>query len=118
MHARLGASPRNRVRRSNGAVGTAFAMPFHRLPVRRPDDVAFSVDGEPVTAPDGEMLATALAAAGKLRLRDSPRGRTPRGAFCFMGVCQECAIRIDGEIRQACLTPVRAGMIVELRGVP
>jgi len=41
-----------------------------------------------------------------------------RGAFCFMGVCQECAIHVDGAIRQACLTPVRAGLRVELRGVP
>ena len=67
---------------------------------------------------EGETLATALAAAGILRLRLSPRARTPRGAFCFMGVCQECAIHVDGVLRQACMVPVREGMIVELRGAP
>jgi sarcosine oxidase subunit alpha len=35
-----------------------------------------------------------------------------------MGVCQECVLHVDGTLRQACLTPVRAGMAVELRGVP
>lgn len=92
-------------------------MPFVRLRARRPDEVVFIVDGKPMTAPDGEMLAIALAAAGQLRLRDSPRDRTPRGGFCLMGVCQECAIVVDGAIRQACMTPVRAGLSVELRGM-
>jgi len=36
----------------------------------------------------------------------------------LMGVCQQCAIVVDGAIRQACLTPVRAGLSVKLRGMP
>jgi aerobic-type carbon monoxide dehydrogenase small subunit (CoxS/CutS family) len=51
-----------------------------------------------------------------LRLRDSPRDGTPRGALCFMGVCQECVVRIDGATVQACLVPVRAGLDVRLKG--
>lgn len=78
--------------------------------------VEFVVDGVAVRAPEGECLAVALACADLLRLRASPRAGGPRGAFCFMGVCQECAIRIDGELRQACLIPVRAGMAVSLQG--
>jgi sarcosine oxidase subunit alpha len=35
-----------------------------------------------------------------------------------MGVCQECAIYVDGTLQQACLTPVREGMSIELRGAP
>ena len=31
----------------------------------------------------------------------------------MMGVCQECLVRVDGELRQACLTPVENGMRVE-----
>ena len=31
----------------------------------------------------------------------------------MMGVCQECLIRVDGVVRQACLTPVENGMRVE-----
>ena len=66
----------------------------------------------------GESVAAALMGAGIWRLRQSPRQRAPRGAFCLMGVCQECAIRIDGALQQACLVPVREGMSVELKGVP
>lgn len=79
-------------------------------------DVDFSVDGVPVRAPEGECLAVSLACADILHLRSSPRAGGPRGAFCFMGACQECAIQVDGELRQACLTPVRAGMTISLRG--
>jgi sarcosine oxidase subunit alpha len=52
-----------------------------------------------------------------LRLRDSPRTGEPRGAFCFMGACQECLVHVDGMPRQACMTPVRHGMVIERRGM-
>jgi sarcosine oxidase subunit alpha len=84
----------------------------------RPAAVTFTVDGASVSSPEGEPLATALACAGLLQLRMSPRAAAPRGAFCFMGVCQECVVVVDGALRQACLTPVRAGLRVELRGPP
>ena len=61
------------------------------------------VDGQPLGAHEGEMLAAALLAAGVVRLRSSPLDHAPRGAFCLMGVCQECLVRIDGVTRQACL---------------
>ncbi len=86
--------------------------------LQRGPEITILVDGRTVQAFAGETVAAALMAAGLWRLRASPRTRAPRGAFCMMGVCQECAIRIDGALAQACLTPVRDGMAVELRGVP
>lgn len=80
--------------------------------------VTVSVDGESLLLTENMMLATALSIAGIVLLRRSPKAEGPRGAFCLMGACQECAIHVDGVIRQACMTPVRAGMDVELRGVP
>ena len=88
---------------------TAFRLPV----VQSGPRVTFSIDGRVVSAYDGEMLATALMAAGIVKLRQSPN-RTPRGAFCLMGACQECLVRIDGRTRQACLTTVTDGMVVEL----
>ena len=83
-----------------------------RLPGRRGAAVALLLDGVPVTAAAGEMLAAAMMAAGCLRLRDSPRAGGPRGAFCLIGICQECLVRVDGITRQACQVAVRDGMVV------
>lgn len=81
---------------------------------RQADGITITVDGRALTCCPGESVATALLAAGIRRLRASPAAGAPRGAFCMMGVCQECAIRIDGRVQQACLVPVRPGLRVEL----
>jgi predicted molibdopterin-dependent oxidoreductase YjgC len=74
--------------------------------------VTIRVDGRPVAAQEGEMVAAALMAAGVFRLRHSPNAGTPRGAFCLMGVCQECLVRIGGALRQSCTVPVAAELEV------
>ena len=75
--------------------------------------MTISVDGVSVTARPGQSVAVALAIAGVQTLRHAPRDGAPRGAFCLMGVCQECVCTIDGIRREACRVPVRAGMVVE-----
>jgi sarcosine oxidase subunit alpha len=77
--------------------------------------VTLRVDGREIRACAGESVAAALLAAGERRLGRSARSGAPRGAFCFMGTCQECLVRIDGAPAQACMTPVRDGMVIELR---
>ena len=79
--------------------------------------VSFRVDGRPVEGFEGECLVVALGAAGVLALRRSPAAGTPRGAFCLMGVCQECVVDVDGEPVPACAEPVRAGMDVVTDGL-
>lgn len=74
------------------------------------------VDGKSITCVAGQTVAGALLAHGVYRFRASPTAGTPRGPFCMMGACQECAIEIDGVIRRACQTPVAEGMVVTLRG--
>jgi sarcosine oxidase subunit alpha len=75
--------------------------------------VRFSFDGEALTASEGETLAAALYAQGRRSLRISRDDGGPRGAFCFMGVCQECVVLIDGRVTEACRTPVRDGLVIE-----
>lgn len=70
------------------------------------------LDGVSIEAYEGEMLAAALMAAGIWRLRDSPRTGRPRGAFCMMGVCQECLVRVNGRLVQSCRTKVTPRMNV------
>ena len=93
-------------------------MTAKRKPAEARPLVTISVDGTPLQVPSGEPLATALLFAGYARLRQSPNGGGPRGAFCFMGVCQECAIQIDGRLAQACMIAAQEGMTVLLEGAP
>jgi sarcosine oxidase subunit alpha len=76
--------------------------------IARPDDVPFTWEGRMLRAPAGESLAAALLAAGVRRLGEGPGA--PRAAFCMMGTCQQCLVRVDGRLAQACLVPVRAGL--------
>lgn len=79
--------------------------------------VTITVDATPVEAQEGEMLAAALWAAGIVALKPSSVSAEPRGPLCFMGVCQECTVRVDGVRRQSCLVPVADGMAVERDGL-
>ena len=80
-------------------------------------DVAFQWNGSEIRCRTGETVASALLCAGRLELRRSPRAGAPRGPWCMMGVCQECLVRVDGVVRQACLTPAESGMQVDGLGV-
>lgn len=79
-----------------------------------PYDAVIFVDGAPAKARRGANLAAALWSAGYVALRRSPRRSAPRGAFCMIGVCQECRVSVDGRVAQACLTEVVDGMRVSL----
>lgn len=76
------------------------------------DTVTITLDGEPLRGVAGSTVASLLLANSVRVLRRSPRAGTPRGAFCLMGVCQECVLTIDGVVRQACLVTARDGMAV------
>ncbi len=80
--------------------------------IDRGEALRFSFDGQAVTGFAGESVAAALMAAGLRCLRDSPRDGAPRGAFCWMGVCQECIVTVDGVRRPACQLPVGDGLVV------
>ena len=79
----------------------------------------FRVDGEPVEACVGETIAAALLAAGRRAIRRTDKRGEPRGLYCVMGVCWECAVLIDGRTARACVTPAAPGLSVDtLRGRP
>nr|WP_207191883.1 2Fe-2S iron-sulfur cluster-binding protein [Paracraurococcus ruber] len=75
--------------------------------IGRPAGIGFTFRGQPLRAPAGEALAAALLAAG---IRDLGGGHA---AVCLIGTCQQCLVRVDGRLAQACLVPVRDGMVVE-----
>ncbi|MDY6795406.1 MAG: (2Fe-2S)-binding protein [Actinomycetota bacterium] len=81
--------------------------------------VTIYVDGRPVQALEGEPVAVALYAAGIRTTRYSHRTGEPRGPFCMIGRCTECAMIVDGVTGvRTCLARVRDGMRVDTpRGI-
>lgn len=90
-------------------------VPNQAAQVRRAPLVSFQFDGTTVSGHEGESLVAALMRSGHLTLRQAPRDGAPRGAFCCMGLCQECAVVLDGQTVEACRVPVSAGLEVRKR---
>jgi sarcosine oxidase subunit alpha len=77
------------------------------------DEIRFAYEGREIVARPGDSVATALLLSGERSLRTTAISGSSRAPFCMMGVCFECLMEIDGVgNRQACLTPVAAGMQV------
>lgn len=87
---------------------------FRRLPESAGAPVRVSIDGVPHEAREGDTVAAALLAAGRVHNRTTPVSGAPRGPFCLMGVCFDCLVTVDGVgNRQGCLLRVREGMAIE-----
>lgn len=73
--------------------------------------VHIAIDGQTLDVPAGISVAAAIARLQR-PFRRSPSGHL-RAAFCGMGVCFECRVRIDGIAQQrACMVTVHEGMQV------
>ncbi|MCX5000856.1 MULTISPECIES: (2Fe-2S)-binding protein [Streptomyces] len=71
------------------------------------------VDGEPLPFTEGQTIAAALVAAGRVAWRTTRINQRPRGVFCGIGVCFDCLVTIDGIGGQrACLVSARPDMTV------
>ncbi len=82
--------------------------------IERGRQVEIEVDGEAVVAYEGETIAAALIASGRTTLRHTSKNDAPRGIFCGMGVCFDCAMTVNGVANvRTCVTPVEAGMKIQ-----
>ncbi|WP_242662141.1 (2Fe-2S)-binding protein [Teichococcus deserti] len=80
--------------------------------------VTLAVDGQVVTALEGDTVLTAVLLHGAA-LRQSEFGDGPRAGFCLMGACQDCWVWTEQGTRlRACSTPVTAGLRIVTREVP
>lgn len=76
--------------------------------------VEITVDGKSIKAKEGEPILAALLANNIKINRYTRKYKEPRGLFCGIGQCTDCAMIVDGTPNvRTCITPVRAGMIVE-----
>ena len=76
------------------------------------DTVTVTLDGKHMALPVGMNVVAALLGIGEKISRISPTSHKPCSPHCLMGVWFECMMEIDGVQRQACMTEVRDGMII------
>ena len=83
-------------------------------PLEETEMVTITVDGEPMQARAGEMIAAALTASGKPYFRKTVKKHEPRSIYCGIGRCTDCVMTVNGipNIR-TCVTPVEDGMVIE-----
>ncbi|BCH27878.1 (2Fe-2S)-binding protein [Mesorhizobium sp. L-8-3] len=92
---------------------------FKRIETKDGAPLAFKFEGQTITATPEDSIASALLAAGKAVFRSTPVSGAERGPYCMMGICFECLVEVDGVYdRQACMMPVREGMVVRRQRRP
>jgi hypothetical protein len=89
---------------------------FRRLVPRAGAPIAFTIDGAPAEAREGDLLITAiLLHRPALRRFEFTDGH--RAGFCLMAACQDCWVTLaDGRRLRACSTAVEPGMAVVIDG--
>ena len=76
--------------------------------------VEITVDGLAIPACEGEPILAALLANGIRINRYTVKKHEPRGLFCGIGQCTDCAMIVDGQPNvRTCITPVKAGMVIK-----
>ncbi|MBI5490459.1 MAG: FAD-dependent oxidoreductase [Deltaproteobacteria bacterium] len=75
--------------------------------------VGFRFGRKELLARRGEVISSALYAAGIRIFGRHHRDGRPQGIFCVNGQCSQCLVVADGRPVKACMTPVEEGMQVE-----
>ena len=76
-------------------------------------DMTVHINGQPVTAAIGETVLSVIQSLGVRQIARNDHDKIS-GAYCGMGVCQCCLVKINGRHkRRACQTVVRDGMQIE-----
>ncbi|MDM8194526.1 (2Fe-2S)-binding protein [Pseudomonas koreensis] len=76
-------------------------------------DMTVHINGQTVSAAIGETVLSVIQSLGVRQIARNDHGQIS-GAYCGMGVCQCCLVKINGRHkRRACQTVVRDGMQIE-----
>lgn len=83
-------------------------------PVKSVNMVSIIVDGKEMIAKEGEPILAALLAEGIMINRYTVKRKEPRGLFCGIGQCTDCAMIVNGKANvRTCITPVKQGMVIK-----
>ncbi|MBR0598081.1 (2Fe-2S)-binding protein [Sinanaerobacter chloroacetimidivorans] len=76
--------------------------------------VEITVDGKKLMAKEGEPILAALLAENIIINRYTVKRKEPRGLFCGIGQCTDCAMVVNGKPNvRTCITPVEQGMVIK-----
>jgi len=92
-------------------MGRITDHPIVKLEARQ--EITFTFGDQAIASYEGEMIASALFAAGIRTFGHHPKDGTPQGLFCANGQCSQCMVLADGKPVKACMTPARQGMRVQ-----
>ena len=84
--------------------------PILEIPKRK--QFTFTYNGRMVEAFEGEVISSALIAAGYHVFGHHHRDGAAQGIFCANGQCAQCLVLADGVPVKGCMTPVQPGMKV------
>ena len=83
--------------------------------MERTGEKRFTYQGESLSASDGDSIASAMVRNAHLICRRNDQGQG-RGIFCGMGVCNECAVEVDGKPGVlACMAALKDGMEISIQ---
>ena len=78
------------------------------------DELLINVDGNVIKAYECVPFLAAILNAGIKINRYTVKRKEPRGLFCGIGQCTDCAMVVDGKANvRTCITPVKAGMVIK-----
>lgn len=76
-------------------------------------EIPFTWMGRPMSAQEGEVIASALFANGIRVFGHHPKDGSPQGIFCANGQCAQCTVMADGLPVKSCMVQVQPGMRAE-----
>ncbi|MBU0754743.1 MAG: FAD-dependent oxidoreductase, partial [Planctomycetes bacterium] len=81
--------------------------------------IEFTFNGRKIEARQGEVISSALYAAGLSVFGHHRKDRGAQSIFCVNGQCSQCTVVADGRPVKSCMAPVKPGMVVEsCEGLP
>ncbi len=83
------------------------------LPAKAGSEVTYTFNNKNYTAIEGEVITSALYAAGVTVFGHHHRDGGAQGIYCVNGQCSQCMVIADGKPVKGCMTPVKQGMVIE-----
>jgi NADPH-dependent 2,4-dienoyl-CoA reductase/sulfur reductase-like enzyme/NAD-dependent dihydropyrimidine dehydrogenase PreA subunit/bacterioferritin-associated ferredoxin len=91
--------------------------PILEVPER--NEVNFTWNGRKLKGYEGEMISSALFAAGIHIFGHHHKDNSPQGIFCANGQCSQCLVMANGQPVKSCMAPLENRMIVtSVEGLP